>query len=685
MKYQSNLFESKVDLQPKIYGVLKNYWESGDNSLWKEWSRILVWANDSGQDFPENKISLLEFDGEAFIRTGDGKHRQATKLGRAIRQLLLGVRPDLDLDQQGKEFGDFIQFLQGKLSSQNNLELVSGSQISKYYQKENTNTVEGSEISKSCMVGKSSSTFDIYTQNPDTISLLVRLDAGKVSARALVWKLTEPSDCIYLDRIYSIINQDRELGQFITFLEDKFPGKKILYYGKSGLDTSKFRVQLKNSLFTKYPYLDSFDYLYLDFEKYEYSEGIIKNLKDFFKKKKEETSRLYKTVRALNKGFLTTWRNNELEQDRLVFRLRNHSSGLKTPLNSKTIDPVKHIYVVQASNEDALELLDSGQKLSEADLNSICQIVINSSYPPEQSDKILMSVLDRFIDERYYFSFNRHLRDINSDDNLLLTIKKYKKWINFKFYNNSKRRLIRDGFLEKFLELFPEGLNKYLFFYLDVYSGYNIDKKHLASKGGYTPAPEGGYTPYGYKEFSLWESQIDIDYLFKINNQQRKDFYIELFFDDLVKFQFKAITRYYMQKEDIKGLKLIVDNIKNLEKLDEFMWDFQYYSDVMNIYEELRNSILDKCAKYLDEKKPRSTLRILNFLSEKIKYDKTLRRRLLDDLYSKGLDGKILNQYIIKKELQDKFKLYPEKINLQRVAKDVRGRIKNFWEFDPDT
>lgn len=678
MKYQSNLFESKVDLQPKIYGVLKNYWESGDNSLWKEWSRILVWANDSGQDFPENKISLLEFDGEASIRTGDGKHRQATKLGRAIRQLLLGVRPDLDLDQQGKEFGDFIQFLQGKLSSQNNLELVSGSQISKYYQKENTNTVEGSEISKSCMVGKSSSTFDIYTQNPDTISLLVRLDAGKVSARALVWKLTEPSDCIYLDRIYSIINQDRELGQFITFLEDKFPGKKILYYGKSGLDTSKFRVQLKNSLFTKYPYLDSFDYLYLDFEKYEYSEGIIKNLKDFFKKKKEETSRLYKTVRALNKGFLTTWRNNELEQDRLVFKLRDHSSGLKTPQNSKTIDPVKHIYVVKASTKDALELLDSGQKLSEKDLDSICQIVINSSYPLEQSDKILMSILDRFIDERHYYAFNRHLRDINSDDNLLLTIKKYKKWINFKFYTYSKRRLIHSGFLEKFLELFPEGLNKYLFFYLDVYSGYNIDKKHLASKGG--------YTPYG-NEFSFWESEFDIDFLFKIDNQQRQDFYIELFFDDLVKFQFKAITIYYTQKKDIKRLKLIVDNIKNLGKLYDFLDGFQF-SDDMNIYEELRNSILDKCAKYLDEKKLGYTLGILDFLSKKIKYDRTLRRRLLDDLYSKGLNGKILNQYIIKKGSQDKFKLYPEKINLQKVAKDVRKRIKNFMdygEFDPDT
>ena len=155
-----------------------------------------------------------------------------------------------------------------------------------------------------------------------------------------------------------------------------------------------------------------------------------------------------------------------------------------------------------------------------------------------------------------------------------------------------------------------------------------------------------------------------------------------------LKFQFKAITRYYTQKEDIKGLKLILDNIKNLEKLDDFMWSFYYHSDDMNTYEELRNSILDKCAKYLDEKKLSYTLRILNILSEKIKYNKTLRRRLLDDLYSKGLDGKILNQYIIKKELQDKFKLYPEKINLQKVAKDVRKRIKNFMdygEFDPDT
>jgi hypothetical protein len=54
---------------------------------------------------------------------------------------------------------------------------------------------------------------------------------------------------------------------------------------------------------------------------------------------------------------------------------------------------------------------------------------------------------------------------------------------------------------------------------------------------------------------------------------------------------------------------------------------------------------------------------------------------LLDDLYSKGLDGKILNQYIIRKGFQDKFKLYPEKTNLQRVSKDVRSRIKKFVDY----
>ena len=189
--------------------------------------QILVSAHDDGVDYPKNSISFLEFDKEAFIVTGDGKHRQSTRLGRAIRQILLAVRPDINLDENSRSFGDVIQFLQGRLSSSDDLELVSGPKIAKYYKKENTADVPGSEICKSCMIGKPDSVFDIYTKNPDSVSLLVRLKEGKVSARALVWKLTEPSDCIYLDKIYSVVNSERKLGQFQQFLQIKFPEKKI--------------------------------------------------------------------------------------------------------------------------------------------------------------------------------------------------------------------------------------------------------------------------------------------------------------------------------------------------------------------------------------------------------------------------------------------------------------------------
>ena len=674
MKDEIQIFESRVNFEPKIYQLLKSYSESGDSSVWREWSKILVSAHDDEVDYPKNNIKFLEFDKEAFIVTGDGNHRQSTKLGRAIRQILLAVRPDVNLDKQGREFGDFIQFLQGRLSSIDDLELVSGPKIAKYYKKENTVDFQGSEICKSCMVGKPDSVFDIYTQNPDSVSLLVRLKGGKVSARALVWKLAEPSDCIYLDRIYSVVNSERELGQFQEFLQIKFPGKKIFYHNQLGIDRSKFRVELTNSLFKKYPYLDTFYYLHLEYERYRYFDGIIKRAKDFFKKEKKETSRLDLSVRAINRGFLTSGREEKLEEGRLVFQLRNHLNGIKEPKNCKVLDSNNHVFRVSASKKEAIELLDSGKKLSKPDLIAICRISINFSDTPNENDKILMRVLDRFISERYYESFNRFLGDINSNDNLLLTIKKYKKWINSRGYQNIRRRLRDSNFREKFLEIYPEGFDKYLFFYLDHESGFNIDKKYLNLRNGYKP----------YGTFDLW-SIVNIEFLFFI----RKDFYIELFFDDLSEHNTKdhiyAFTKYYTDKQDIERVKLILGVVDGFDKLWLFTKGLRDGGDGDNrLFKELYNPILDKCAKYLNMDELSTTQPILDYLCYMAKYDQILPSKIFDDLYSKGLDGKILNIYIKKNKLNkdDELKIYPEKPNLDvKKRKSLDTVIKKFKDY----
>lgn len=685
MKDQIQIFESRVNFEPKIYHLLKIYSESGDNSVWREWSQILVSAHDDGVDYPKNSISFLEFDKEAFIVTGDGKHRQSTRLGRAIRQILLAVRPDINLDENSRSFGDFIQFLQGRLSSIDDLELVSGPKIAKYYKKENTADVPGSEICKSCMIGKPDSVFDIYTKNPDSVSLLVRLKEGKVSARALVWKLAEPSDSIYLDRIYSVVNSERELGQFQQFLQIKFPEKKIFYHNQLGIDRSKFRVELTNSLFTKYPYLDTFHYLYLEYERYKYSEGIIKRAKDFFKREKKETSQLDLSVRAINRGFLSIERVGKLEEDRLVFKLRDHLNGTKEPKNCSVLDSNNHIYSKGASKKQAIEILDSGKKLSHMDLLTICRITINSSDTPDENDKILMRVLDRFISERYYKSFNRFLGDINSNDNLLLTIKKYKKWIGSEGYQNIRRRLDNIDFREKFLEIYPEGFDKYLFFYFDLHSRFNLDKKYLNSRNGFKP----------YGNFNLW-SVVDIGFLFSEGNdvlfKGKKDFYINLFFNDLLEHnmndQIYFFTKYYTNKQDIEKLKLIFRLVDGTHKLFQFTKGLQVGADGdYRLFRELYNPILDKCIKYLNADQLYDSVIILDHLWYMVKSDQILRSKLFDDLYSKGFDGKILNDYIKRKKLNRdyKLKLYPEKPNLDvKKRKSLDTVIKKFKDYvDP--
>jgi hypothetical protein len=655
MRDQIGIFESKVVLQPKIYQSLKKYLEFGSNPTWRNWSRILIEANDDERDYPKNNISLLEFDKEAFITTGDGKHKQATRLARAIRQILLAVQPDLDLDGPGlaREFGDFTQYLQGVLSSLENLQLVSGPEIAKYYKIENITQSPGSEISKSCMVGKPNNTFDIYTQNPDTVSLLIRKEGDKISARALVWKLSEPSDCIYLDRIYSVGSRSKELGVFLIFLENKFIGKKIFFHEQPNQNHGNFRVELKKCLFEKYPYLDSFKYLYLEYMQIDYNRGIIKRLKDFFKKKDTKTNKLWKIVKAINSGFLMISRNNQLEENHLLFTLRDHVLGSKSPENSVAIEPQNHIYEIEPSFQEVTKFLDSGEKLTSTELVDMCNIVLKSGKESDEKDKIFIKLLDRFIELGCYNEFNGFLREINNNENLLSIIKKYKKWIKFESYDYIYAKFKNSEFIKRFLDLFPEGFDKDLFFYLDFVCGFNferIDKKHLKL--------DGGYKPYGVKR--VWDC-VDTDWIFKLGATRgdRVNFYIELFFNDFINLEYERLTRFYSDRNyDISKLEQILNKTEKKEKLNVFINIIMNSDNSKNIFRELYNSILEKVVKYSNEDGPDSIFELCSIL----KFDKILITKLFDDLYNMGLSREILNNFIISRGLPENsgIKLYPQ-------------------------
>jgi hypothetical protein len=152
--------------------------------------------------------------------------------------------------------------------------------------------------------------------------------------------------------------------------------------------------------------------------------------------------------------------------------------------------------------------------------------------------------------------------------------------------------------------------------------------------------------------------------------------------------QIYFFTKYYTNKQDIEKLKLIFRLVNGTDKLFQFTKGLQVGADGdYRLFRELYNPILDKCIKYLNADQLYDSVIILDHLWYMVKSDQILRSKLFDDLYSKGFDGKILNDYIKRKKLNRdyKLKLYPEKPNLDvKKRKSLDTVIKKFKDYvDP--
>lgn len=133
------------------------------------------------------------------------------------------------------------------------LVLLSGEDIRKYYRNENYIPGKGS-LHESCMRhSKCSNYMDIYVNNPDVCQMLVFMEDNKISMRALIWKLSNGQT--YMDRIYSASYSDAKI--FIDYAK-----KNNWWYFDSALtNNSKLKdleVNLENSKFDYYPYMDTF-------------------------------------------------------------------------------------------------------------------------------------------------------------------------------------------------------------------------------------------------------------------------------------------------------------------------------------------------------------------------------------------------------------------------------------------
>lgn len=186
------------------------------------------------------------------------EQRSEIRLGVIVKKLLSLTKVNITDAQLEKFVNAYKSNFDLKSDAPNRLELVSGELVRKWYHENNYAEKKG-QLGSSCMrYHKCQEYLDIYVHNPKVCNLLILYSDNtktKISARALVWKLTDGRTV--LDRIYS--NYDSDITLFEEYASEK--GWDIV---KNLEFDSKNEIQLEYWNHSKYPYMDNFMCLNID-------------------------------------------------------------------------------------------------------------------------------------------------------------------------------------------------------------------------------------------------------------------------------------------------------------------------------------------------------------------------------------------------------------------------------------
>lgn len=215
------------------------------------------------------KLTLDVDDTEIFKVKG----RSETRVGRFAKAL----SSELGEKFADKEIEEFVNLYKAsKESKTEKFELVSGSDIAKYYNEKSYSGVTGT-LGGSCMkYGECQDYFELYVNNPSICRMLIYLDGkGKLLGRALVWKvhkleMTEGKcDAEYfMDRIYTA--KDSDIIKFSNYAiannwiqrkkmsNDPQDGGTLVFVHNKKTYIGKIVIKLSKSAdYNEYPYVDT--------------------------------------------------------------------------------------------------------------------------------------------------------------------------------------------------------------------------------------------------------------------------------------------------------------------------------------------------------------------------------------------------------------------------------------------
>jgi hypothetical protein len=227
----------------------------------------------------DNNSNLNYFDQE--------KGRVSIKIGRFVNKFLTKLAIS-EFNINSKDIEDFVNLYKSYFTpDKNNLKIVSGEEIYKYYNEENYSTTFGlksGSLWNSCMRQNNRNKFmQIYVDNSNICKMLVFLtDDGKVRARAILWDFLDELGRSHkiMDRIYSIYDHDvylfkswaKENG-YICKLQQS-ANTELLFESNGSPISLEFKIKLDKFIFNYYPYLDTFKY-------FDIINGILYNYQSF--------------------------------------------------------------------------------------------------------------------------------------------------------------------------------------------------------------------------------------------------------------------------------------------------------------------------------------------------------------------------------------------------------------------
>lgn len=169
---------------------------------------------------------------------------------------------DSDIEKFVNEYVAAMKTIRG--GSKSKIEEVKGEVIKDIYSGKGHAFADVGQLGGSCMVGKDSSYFELYTKNPEVVSLLV-LKGGDdtILGRALLWKLSDGNK--FMDRVYSLSDSDTVVFENYAIKNNYYyrnngSNDKIVIYKNGKKTNKKLVVDLKITKFKHYPYVDTLCY-----------------------------------------------------------------------------------------------------------------------------------------------------------------------------------------------------------------------------------------------------------------------------------------------------------------------------------------------------------------------------------------------------------------------------------------